>query len=337
VLQHNEVLDCFARYGVAHSNTILAVKHELLNSLSNQQKLLDQVNTKLTASDAQQALINSIDQIRHDLSTTSLEHTRRLDEITAAQQIILGEISSRNTRQKCERLLQSLHFPGMEQRKQSIPESAPNTFEWAYDTDSSFYSWLSSDQRLFCVFGKPGAGKSTFIKFLDDDSRTREELSVWRPNSKLIATAHYFSYAGEAMHSSHVGLLRTLLHGIIAMDPILACSLCTQRWQGEDRDLARSWTRQELLACLKNLAHLESSKVLLLIDGLDEYYPHESHRLVVDDLKALLETPKSQDLHFKSSLASLHNCLQRRTKSYTRAVDRGRYPNVCDGGDQLRC
>jgi hypothetical protein len=45
------------------------------------------------------------------------------------------------------------------------------------------------------------------------------------------------------------------------------------------------------MQALRNVCHLENTKVLFLIDGLDKYYPHESHRLLIEDLEIILRLP----------------------------------------------
>jgi hypothetical protein len=84
-------------------------------------------------------------------------------------------------------ILDSLSYPGMTDRRDALVEAHEKTFDWtflegetrflverdrngepkydSYDTvDMNFKSWLEhQDQSLFCVTGKPGSGKSTFM------------------------------------------------------------------------------------------------------------------------------------------------------------------------------
>jgi hypothetical protein len=84
-------------------------------------------------------------------------------------------------------ILDSLSYPGMTDRRDALVEAHEKTFDWtflegktnflvernsngnpeydSYDTvDMNFRSWLGDeDQSLFCVTGKPGSGKSTFM------------------------------------------------------------------------------------------------------------------------------------------------------------------------------
>lgn len=124
--------------------------------------------------------------------------TQRLDEMSAQERIGLAHQLSAGTERKREALLASLHFLEIERRKNTISDNAQNTFDWIYDNRiSPFVRWLKDDRRLFCIFGKPGSGKSTLTRFLSDDPRTREALGDWCTHSSLIMADHYFWYPGE--------------------------------------------------------------------------------------------------------------------------------------------
>lgn len=46
----------------------------------------------------------------------------------------------------------------------------------------AFVHWLASSDDIFWIIGKAGSGKSTLIKLIDDDPRTKEGLSQWIDN-----------------------------------------------------------------------------------------------------------------------------------------------------------
>lgn len=85
-------------------------------------------------------------------------------------------------------ILESLHYHGMDERRDTLTDAESGTFKWAlaeeerefankrelrYDgemhTDSTFIDvgftkWLQEDEEgLFCFMGKPGSGKSTLM------------------------------------------------------------------------------------------------------------------------------------------------------------------------------
>jgi hypothetical protein len=74
--------------------------------------------------------------------------------------------------------------------------------------------WLRSSDGLFWVSGKPGSGKSTFIKFIANEPKTLGLLSEWSGSKQIIIASYYFWSAGTAMQKSQQGLLSTLLYEI---------------------------------------------------------------------------------------------------------------------------
>lgn len=71
-------------------------------------------------------------------------------------------------------VIDSLLFPVIEGRESSIPEAYEKAYEWIFDEAKvakrawmNFPRWLeSSPECLYWVTGKPGAGKSTLMKFI---------------------------------------------------------------------------------------------------------------------------------------------------------------------------
>lgn len=86
-------------------------------------------------------------------------------------------------------ILESLSYPGMDDRRNALAEAHAGTFDWTFlegktdfvtsryfdtydgkeytrtqEVDMSFKTWLEGeDPGLFCIEGKPGSGKSTFM------------------------------------------------------------------------------------------------------------------------------------------------------------------------------
>lgn len=293
MLQHDELMSCIDRYSIQNALTISTAKDEILGALSKSKAQLDRIESSTQDSDCHGALTSGLKQITTAIFKDASEvAVRTLNGPGEQLQELYNEFSEQKAQQKCRDIADSLSFTGMNFRKVAISDVAQDTLDWMYDEESSpFASWLESEEPLFCIFGKPGSGKSCLMKSLSDDERTREALAWWRPSSTLIIVDHYFWYAGDAMQNSHVGLLRSLLHRIISLEPAMAACICPQRWSASASDLKRSWTRKELLASLRNIEHLESGKVFIMIDGLDEYYPHDQHDYLVDDLMALMGIP----------------------------------------------
>ncbi|KAJ5701586.1 hypothetical protein N7488_009134 [Penicillium malachiteum] len=106
-------------------------------------------------------------------------------------------------------ILKSLSFEARPVRHTSIPEAHQKTFRWAYNTDGNapaaaaiFSEWLRRENGIFWVSGKPGSGKSTFMKFVADEPMTREYTLEWSKSKSTFLASHYFWSAGTAMQKS---------------------------------------------------------------------------------------------------------------------------------------
>lgn len=130
-------------------------------------------------------------------------------------------------------ILEGIAFPDMDTRLGQIEDQgqAEGTFEWLINDDKipksqqgalsmSFRQWLSDDSRgIFHIAGKPGSGKSTLMRFLNEHPETRAQLRKWAAeggdNSEPVISAVFFWNAGSRSQKSMNGLYRTLLHGIL--------------------------------------------------------------------------------------------------------------------------
>ena len=110
---------------------------------------------------------------------------------------------------QCERLLSSLTYDDMNARKSRVTESHEKTFHWIFDDTTvrawgSFPEWLKSGERIYWISGKAGSGKSTLMKFLIHDVRTKDTLSEWAPDATIIS--FFIWAAGNPMQRSIQGL-----------------------------------------------------------------------------------------------------------------------------------
>jgi hypothetical protein len=84
-------------------------------------------------------------------------------------------------------ILESLEYPGMHDRRDALTEAHEGTFDWTFldgetqfverrsefgneqfdrlrTVNMNFKSWIENkDGDMYCVVGKPGSGKSTFM------------------------------------------------------------------------------------------------------------------------------------------------------------------------------
>lgn len=208
-----------------------------------------------------------------------------------------------------ERIVQSLLFQDKYEREFRICKAHRETFSWAYGesledgpgTWSNMTQWLESDDKLYWVTGKPGSGKSTFVKFLSTNPRTIRCLQKWSGALPLVVAKFYFWNSGSVEQMSQEGLLQSLLldilsHGLHHLVP----KIFPQRWRvatilGQD---TRRWTLSELREGFEGiLAHSQSFKLCLFVDGLDEF--EGNHNELVSLLRNVVLRP-----NIKACLAS---------------------------------
>ena len=86
----------------------------------------------------------------------------------------------------------------MKSREQSISPAHKSTFEWALQPQpdgsdlGDLSAWLRSKSGIYWVRGKAGSGKSTLMKFLWHDGRTRNSVSERAGNSPFLTANFYF-------------------------------------------------------------------------------------------------------------------------------------------------
>ena len=123
--------------------------------------------------------------------------------------------------------LQALYFTEIDYRKDEIKEAHFKTFQWIMDESEeshrckrgNFRKWLHSmdhDKNFFWITGKPGAGKSTLMKFLARNKTLEENLRHWKGSNTLIVTEFFFWRPGEKMQRSLKGLMQTLVFRILS-------------------------------------------------------------------------------------------------------------------------
>ena len=213
-------------------------------------------------------------------------------------------------------ILASLRYDGMENRHEIIAQAYTKTFEWIFKPPpagerwNSFENWLTGSDSLYWITGKPGAGKSTLMKFLTDDERTLHHLKTWGGDSHAITTcSFYFWCSGTEIQMTQEGLLRTLLFEGLSQLPYLIPVVLAHRMEASilfgASALRDDWSWTELVQTFKLFLQAMKQrapdlgyeydrrprKLVLFIDGLDEFAgkPNEIiefvQSIVVTDVK----------------------------------------------------
>jgi hypothetical protein len=199
-------------------------------------------------------------------------------------------------------LLKHLKYQEMGYRHESIAQAHKKTFKWIFENPpkeqkwSSFVEWLSSNQDIYWITGKPGAGKSTLMKFLIRDSRTEYHLRKWASKEQLIWLAFYFWNSGSELQMSQEGLVRTILYDAfrslwpeVNLVPIVfPHRLESYILLGHAVCFQQPWTLSELIRAFELFVQeaTKSKRIVLFIDGLDEF--HGNHSMLINLIQSLL-------------------------------------------------
>ncbi|KAI0454426.1 hypothetical protein F5B21DRAFT_475338 [Xylaria acuta] len=253
--------------------------------LSHQISQLSQAVESLSNGRTGVGQASTIKSMTKDLENLKLEYksvdTAKTPSIFSVDQVqlfvhLLSSLGRAEERLQAEAVIASLNYDCRPIRHGIIPRAHKNTFHWAFE-DSHLSNWLCSGNGVFWISGRAGSGKSTFMKFLADHSRTRELLVRWADSKELVVAAHYFWSAGTTMQKSQQGLLQSLLFDIFRNCLKSIPIVCPIRWADASYDkspsFSKPWTTNELSDTLRALAVAKNMplKFCFFIDGLDEY------------------------------------------------------------------
>jgi len=215
-------------------------------------------------------LIDAIQQ-NNWIPNDSLNLTSFSDHISSAT-------AKQRGRQLEAQLLKQLSFRDLSDRQNRIAEAHIQTFQWIFHGPAeqqgkpwcNLVTWLEGDGDLYWITGKAGSGKSTLMKYMYRDPRTRQHLRVWAGSLPLVTASFYFWNSGSQVQMSQLGLIRSILYEALKQRPSLLPVLFHQRWStsslfGED---IHPWTLSELMKAF-NLLVLKSDKSFKLCLFID--------------------------------------------------------------------
>jgi len=207
-------------------------------------------------------------------------------------QFIVDEMAQAAEMMKVTSILQELSFPSINDRFRGISESAPATFEWIFSRPDwllqeqkglkiSFTDWLRRGHGIFHIAGKPGAGKSTLMKFLCEHGKVEPLLQEWAGARGLLTASFFLWKIGSADQNSLRGLIRGLLFAVIQQEPDLARLLFPRLWNKFESKEKRQWRQpaasladREISGAFDNITENETFlakyRMCIFIDGLDE-------------------------------------------------------------------
>ncbi|PTB50659.1 hypothetical protein M431DRAFT_523369 [Trichoderma harzianum CBS 226.95] len=177
-----------------------------------------------------------------------------------------GEMPYTITVEQINALLNSLRFDQIGARQMTIKNAHAKTCEWLLQKPE-YIDWLDpakiEDHHGFLwIRGKPGAGKSTLMKFaLNSAKRSMRDKTV---------IYFFFNARGEDLEISTIGMYRSILLQLLEKIPALQHKLEVPRMAvrpGEEY----IWTPEILTNMLDQaVQNLERWRVVCFIDALDE-------------------------------------------------------------------
>ncbi|KAF7552729.1 hypothetical protein G7Z17_g4119 [Cylindrodendrum hubeiense] len=181
-------------------------------------------------------------------------------------------------------ILKCLWFRHVSDRFEMAKNRHSETFNWIWHSSpdpehkwSNFSEFLTSNEQIYWVNGKPGSGKTTFMKFICKAPELDSCLHTWAGNSNFVVASFFFWNLGPiALQKSQEGLLRSILYDVLrkahALLPAVVSELYFEFLRSRSSDIAEP-TLPELVTWFRRLIRHTTAqfRLCLIIDGLDEY------------------------------------------------------------------
>ncbi|KAI3325168.1 hypothetical protein HD806DRAFT_467954 [Xylariaceae sp. AK1471] len=239
------------------------------------------------------------------------------EEIRSTFQELVQHYNESLVKSRETTVLNLLHFRDLHERFDAIADAHEKTFQWLLDEPSGiddtlyipeaeepahrnpslfydfllrddyrrikstarerFITWLQKDNGLFHICGKPGAGKSTLMKYICLHPNLSRHLQMWCQNAQLGLGQFFFWRPGHATQKTLKGLLGGLIHSILDKHRDLIPTAFPELWDSllVPPALPRALEYRDFQHGFQNLlAHASRDglhKFALFIDGLDEF------------------------------------------------------------------
>lgn len=164
-------------------------------------------------------------------------------------------------------LLDSLRFDQIDARHNTIKKEHEKTCRWLLK-NSKYLEWLDDTKLVehhgfLWIKGKPGAGKSTLMKFAFTNAR--------RTLKDSIIISFFFNARGEELEKSTVGLYRSLVLQLLERLPALRIAFDPADFSVGARSTDIQWNVELLEELLERAVQkLGQTSIICFIDALDE-------------------------------------------------------------------
>ncbi|KAF6832931.1 small s protein [Colletotrichum plurivorum] len=186
------------------------------------------------------------------------------------------------------KILDSLWFRKLHERKNDIKAAHESTLQWALKPPSEDVPWddlawwLRAGTGVYWICGKAGSGKSTLMNHVCDSVITTRLLSEWARGRECLTANFFFRNPGANEQNTLQGLSRSLLFQILSQQWDLIPNVLPDMWreqEASDYDVSLSQkplTIPSLVEMGQAFDQIckkfeDSSEFLcLFVDGLDE-------------------------------------------------------------------
>ncbi|KAL4936537.1 hypothetical protein BDV06DRAFT_204849 [Aspergillus oleicola] len=179
----------------------------------------------------------------------------------------VGRIGSSISQDQKQRLLESLKFPQIDARRNTVKRAHVQTCKWLLRAPE-YLEWLdeakvSEHHGILWIKGKPGAGKSTLMKFaLSNVPKVMK--------GKLILY-FFFNARGEELEKSTVGMYRSLLWQLLSQIPDLLAVFDSLDLKNSEVGEEHQWSIETMKELFQDaIKSLKQTPPVLFIDALDE-------------------------------------------------------------------
>ncbi|KAI0907604.1 hypothetical protein F4823DRAFT_564659 [Ustulina deusta] len=187
---------------------------------------------------------------------------------------------------KRQALLDSLRFDQIDSRQLGIKKAHAHTCAWFLKTPE-YVNWTQSLHDFLWIKGKPGAGKSTLMKFLLGQ--------LGKHKNQEVLLSFFFNARGHDLEKTTTGLYRSLLLQLFEARVDLQCLL-------EKVRIGHPWTIESLKSLFEEAVQgLGDTPLICLIDALDE-----CHETQVRDMVSFLSSPDIIQNRVRICFASRH-------------------------------
>ncbi|KAI1440544.1 hypothetical protein F5Y02DRAFT_402664 [Annulohypoxylon stygium] len=207
-------------------------------------------------------------------------------------------------------LLDTLKVTARDDRIQGIEPHFRDTFDWIFNhSECGFLHWLQYGKGAFWINGSPGSGKSTLMKYIFQDERTRELLHDVQNSHDEVYAGFFFHHRGSVVQKSFDGLLRSILSQFLEQNPQVGAILSpllpiTQDKYGRIRVAPHNWSRAMLEKAFTMVLKQQQFNldIFLFLDALDEY--HGRPEFIASFVESLVKEDASSMTRLKVCFSS---------------------------------